>query len=111
MTPATKTLIIALLKRPIAYHPVLAELSGSITAGILLSQLIYWSDRGHSDDGWIYKKDWDLRHETAMTRHELLSARRRLVDANLLMTQKRGWPPILWYMINWEHLENLLMDR
>ena len=30
----------------IAYHPELARVGGSITAGVFLSQMLYWTDKG-----------------------------------------------------------------
>lgn len=105
MEPATKTIIQKLLTRPIAYHPILARICDSLTAGVLLSQIIYWSDKGASPDGWIYKTDSQLRHEIAMTRHELLSAKRRLIEMKIVLTELRGYPAITWYQIDWAYLE------
>jgi len=108
MEPATKKIIQRLLTRPIAYHPILARICDSLAAGVLLSQLIYWSDRGESPDGWIYKTDRSLRHETAITRHELLTAKRQLLTLKFIRTQLRGWPAVTWYEIDWDNLEYAL---
>ncbi len=42
-----------LTDRPVAYHPAIAEAVGSATAGIFLSQLLYWTPRAQDKDGWI----------------------------------------------------------
>ena len=36
-----------ILDRPIAYHRIFARITkGGVTAGVLLSQMVYWSSRG-----------------------------------------------------------------
>jgi hypothetical protein len=42
-----------LRERPIAYHASLAKVFRSATAGILLSQLLYWMPRSTDGDGWV----------------------------------------------------------
>ncbi len=41
---AILAVIAEMLDRPIAFHPVLAKISGSVTAGLMLSQAVYWSN-------------------------------------------------------------------
>ncbi len=97
-----------LLTRPIAYHPALAVICNSVTAGIVLSQLIYWSDRGQSPDGWIYKTNKDLRRECAMTPAEFKHAKNLLLKKGLIKVELRGWPAKSWYLVSWSHLEYAL---
>ncbi|EAA3892828.1 hypothetical protein DOJ11_25145, partial [Salmonella enterica subsp. enterica] len=74
--------LIQLLDRPIAYNPAFAKLkAGKVKAGpvaaVFLSQLVYWHNR--MDGGWMYKTQADIASETALTRDEQETARKRLV--------------------------------
>ncbi len=62
--------------RTIAFRREYVELTGSITAALMLSQAIYWTQR--TDDGWFYKSLADWYAETGMKRREQGGARKRL---------------------------------
>ena len=87
----------ACLQHPIAYHRVFAAVAGGATAGLLLSQLFYWSDKGSDTDGWIYKTQAGIEDETALTRWEQESARKSLRERGLVEEKKRGLPAKLYY--------------
>lgn len=101
-----------LTDRPIAYHPVLAQIAGSASAGILLSQLLYWdgvmSAKYPDWDGWFYKVADEIRTETGMTRSELETARKHLIARNLIACDIRQTPPKTFYRVNFEQIESLL---
>ena len=65
------------------------------SAGLLLSQLVYWSDKGHDPDGWIYKtKDKIIEEFGLDSRYEVDKARHRLEDRGVLEMERRprhGW--------------------
>jgi hypothetical protein len=94
--------------RPIAYHPILAKVCGSVTAALFLSQIAYWSDKGHSSDGWIWKTREEMTDETGLSRREQESARRILSDLKILQQARRGVPARMWYQIDWDVLTNLI---
>lgn len=71
------------LGRPVAYHPKLKQVTGSTTSTILLSQLIYWTDKT-KNDGWIWKNSFELEDETGLTYNEQRSARKSLVSKGIL---------------------------
>ena len=76
--------VATLLHRPIAYHPVFRHVGGSTVAGILLSQMYYWSTEGRiSADrgGWFYKTQGEWESETGLSRSEQDRARRDLRKA------------------------------
>jgi len=73
-----KTIQAILTDRPIAYHAMLAKAVGSANAGIFLSQFLYWTPRAHDKQGWVYKTQDDIYEETALTRYEQESARKKL---------------------------------
>lgn len=105
--------LIQLLDRPIAYNPALAKLkAGKVRSGpvaaVFLSQLIYWHNR--MDGDWMYKTRADITTETALTRDEQETARKRLVSLGVLEEKLRGVPATMHYRINTERLEALLLE-
>ena len=97
-----------LLQRPIAFHRVFAEITGSATSGLFLSQLFYWHDKGEDPDGWIYKTQLEWQAETALSRYEQERARAALRELGLLEEQRRGLPARLFYRLNVERLTALV---
>ncbi len=105
--------LIQLLDRPIAYNPAFANLrSGKVKSGpvaaVFLSQIVYWHNR--MDGGWLYKTQADIASETALTRDEQETARKRLVALGVLEERRRGVPATMHYRINTERLEALLLE-
>lgn len=97
-----------LFDRPIAYRPVLARVGGSVTAGILLAQAIYWTPRGDEPDGWFYKTQHEWQEETALTRSEWINARKALRACGVLEERLRGVPATLHYRVDLARLTELL---
>lgn len=89
-----------LYDQPVAYHPVVAKAVGSVTAGILLSQLLYWTPRGGDPDGWIWKTQDQIYEETGLGRREQETARRYLVAAGVLEEKRAGVPAKLFFRID-----------
>jgi hypothetical protein len=59
-------------------------MAGSVNAALLLCQLIYWTGKEASRDGWIYKSREELKDETGLSRWEQEAARRLLIQRGLL---------------------------
>jgi hypothetical protein len=101
-----------LLDRPIAFHRLFVQLTGSVTAALMLSQALYWQKRCPSDDGrdagWWYKSRDDWSEETGLTRREQETARKKLVSLGLLQERLAGNPARLWYFLDGTKLTNLL---
>jgi hypothetical protein len=95
-----------LADKPIAYYAVLARALNSATAGILLSQFLYWTPRAR--DGWFYKTRDEIYRETALTRREQETARAVLRKTKLIDEQRRGVPARMYYRVNMEQLVKLL---
>lgn len=105
----SKRIVMNLLAdRPIAYHPDIARVAGGVKAGIFLSQLLYWSDKGKRGDGYIWKTQEDWEDETALTRREQESARKILKSKGLIEEKLQGIPAKLYYKINTDILYDLL---
>ena len=96
-----------LADRPVAYKPMLAKALRSATAGIWLSQLMYWSDKG-TRVGWIYKTREDWADETGLSLREVDNARAVARAAGVVVERLTGVPARLHYQVQWERLQELL---
>lgn len=90
-----------------------ALLDGDHKAAILLSQILYWSDRTKDTDGWFYKSYADWHAETGLSEAQVrrilngdprVSSPRRTLRAlgieTLLRKVKRTGAPTLHYRVN-----------
>ena len=71
------------LGRAVAYYPNLRKITGSVTASILLCQLLYWSDKTR-DDGWIWKTTDELEEETGLSKSEQRTAKATLQELGFI---------------------------
>ena len=84
--------------KPIAYNSIYTKITGSLTAGVLLSQLIYWSATRKEDEKEFWKTDADLMQETGMTIKELAGAKFRV--AKFVQILRKGVPAKTHYLVN-----------
>lgn len=90
-----------LLQRHVAFFPVFAQIGGSVNAGVMLSQLWYWSDgRGWNKEGWIWKTSSEWAAETMLTESEVESARKKLIDKGFIQYKRAGIPAKPHYFLN-----------
>lgn len=90
--------------RPRCVYPIFEAISGSGPAGVFLSQLLYWSDKGSLPDGWIYKSYDEWRSETHISERDLDNARRVWGSMGIIEEKMWGMPRRLVYRINTEAL-------
>lgn len=96
------------LDRPIAFQRVFVDVTGSITASLFLSQLVYWNRRTTDPDRWIYKTREEWQEETGMTRYEQETARNKLKNLGILTEELRGLPAKMYYRLEEEILNDIL---
>lgn len=100
--------------RTVAYRPEFAHITGSPTAGLLLSQFWYWSECPTTEkrDGWFYMTMDQISEQTGMIREEQETARKRLKAIGVLHEERkstgRGKPACMWFRIDEERLYELL---
>ena len=99
-----------LLQRPIAYHRAFTQITGKVSAGLMLSQAYYWTPRANQGDGWFFKTRDEWEEETGLSRSEQESARKRLVELGLLAEELRGMPGRLHFRVNFERILALLAE-
>jgi hypothetical protein len=93
-----KKLLINLNQRPIAVYPVYIKLTGSVNAGLLLSQIMYWY--GAVNGRTFYKSDAEIMDETMLSINELRHAKVRLKQMSFLKITLHGVPAKTHYTID-----------
>ena len=100
MNMSEKTDLLKILSSPVAYYAVFAKIGGGVTAGVFLSQLVYWTGKGKQADGWVWKSAEDMEDETGLTRNEQETARRNLKARGLIDERLAGVPATLHFRVN-----------
>lgn len=97
-----------LLDRPIAFHRCLATAAGSVCAGLMLSQAIYWANRTTDPDGWFWKTQEEWEAETSLTRYEQEGARKLLRATGFWEEKLVGVPAKMHYRVKFDVLDKVL---
>ena len=87
-----------LSQRPVAYYPVYADLTGSVKAGVLLSQIMYWWSAMAGEK--FYKTDAELQTETRLSKSEMQQAKIALKSVEFLIITREGTPGRTHYDID-----------
>jgi hypothetical protein len=93
-----KEILIKLNQRPIAVYPIYIKLTGSVTSGLLLSQIMYWYSAVNGRA--FYKSDAEIMEETMLTSNELRSAKLRLKSLSFINIYLKGVPAKTHYEID-----------
>lgn len=99
-----KHILKQLNQKPIAYYPVYREITGSTTAGILLSQLMYWFSKKDK----IFKTDKEIQEETLLSEKELRNAKKLIKNLDFITVSREGLPAKTFYEIDWEKMYSSL---
>ena len=107
----TPNLVMEIFDLPVAFHRSLVTITGSVTAALMLSQAINWTETlAPEADGWFYKSQAEWSEETGLSRWEQATARRLLRACSLLEERKCGIPPKLWFRVNKHRLWQALRE-
>jgi hypothetical protein len=93
-----KEILIKLNQRPIAVYPIYIKITGSVTSGLLLSQIMYWYSAVNGRA--FYKSDAEIMEETMLTANELRSAKLRLKGLSFMNMYLKGVPARTHYEID-----------
>src|SRR3989344_1463937 len=106
MDNTLQSLFEAFQEHPIAYMPIYSRITGSVTAGILLSQIVYWDGRMQHQE--FYKTDRDFCEELSMGATELKNAKKTLIRMGLVNVMRKGIPAKTHYQLNMSKLSDLI---
>ncbi len=104
-----------IFERPIAFYPLLARLAGSVLAGVMLSQGLYWSKRTTTKDGFFWKTQEQWEEETCLTRSEQETARKKLLalaapdGRKVWHEERRGVPAKLFFYVDRAALRDIVL--
>ena len=97
---STTDLVMAVFDIPVTFHRSLVAVTGSVTAALMLSQAIAWTETLTPDEGgWFTKSQDDWADATGLSRWEQETARRVLRDADFMEERKSGLPAKLWFRV------------
>lgn len=86
----------------LAVPRMFCEMTGSLESGVLLSQIIYWADKGSDPDGWFYKSYIEWYQDSFLSEYQVRKGVRAFEKAGLLETKlkKVQGSPTLHYRVN-----------
>jgi len=85
----------------IAVPRLLCEITGSLEAGTLLSQMLFWSDKGSSNSGWFFKSYREWNEEIFLTEYQVRKITKQFEEFGILETvlRKAQGSPTLHYRV------------
>lgn len=111
---ANKIVLDVLGTRPIAFNPLLSRVAKSVSAGLFMSQLLYWCGKGRKE-GWVYKTIDEFEEETTLSREEQDNAIRKWKALNVLQVEVKGVPPKRHFKVDVDvllyRIESLDMEK
>jgi hypothetical protein len=105
-----KKSILELLRRPVAYQPILAKAFGSVKLALMWSQLYYWSDKTKDPEGWVYKSRTEMFEETGLSSKEQINARDLGVKLGILHCVAKMMPRTTHYRVDLDKTIELLEE-
>jgi len=99
----------------VAFSAAYTRIMGSSAAGMWLSQSKYWSEdaktKNSASDGWFTRTQAEWEYATGLGRWEQETARKKLRDARILTEHRTANPTRLWFHINWDIINGLLLKE
>lgn len=106
-------IVARLLDHPVAFRRAFVWVSGSVTAGLMLSQAYYWTkivqQTKPDDNGWFYKTQAEWTDEICLTRWEQDGARKLLRGLTFWEEDRRGVPPRSYFRLDLDRLHQAVL--
>lgn len=97
--------------RIIAFHRGYVELTGSVTAALLLGQACYWSKRSEEQKGWFYKTREEWQEELGLSRKEQETARTLLRKLPFWQEKLESLPAKLYFRVDFQALTKYIESQ
>lgn len=94
-------------EKPVLFNPGLGRISKSATAGLFMSQMLYWHQKGRNKE-WVYKTIKEFHQETCLTRSEQDRAIKKWEAMEILEVKRKGIPQRRYFRVDIGKLEILL---
>lgn len=98
------------IENPILYNTKLSKIVGSVNGGLLMSQLLYWWDKGMKKE-WIFKEIKEFEEETFLSEHQQRTAIRKWEKLGVLEVRLKGIPPKRHFKIDLRKLFELAGEK
>ncbi|MDP4105302.1 MAG: conserved phage C-terminal domain-containing protein [Bacillota bacterium] len=87
------------------------ELTGDLTAALVLNQIVFWSDKTKRNDGFFYKSYKEWQEETTLSERQVRYAVKKLKEKNIVETKlkKANGAPTLHYKLEYDKLLDLIL--
>lgn len=103
-------LAMLVLEPPIAFNAIFADMTGSVTAALLLSVCTQGTDLPMDAHGWTELDTARFKRITRLTAHEQRTARRVLCAQQLIEERRIGFPARSEYRVNFERVSQRLIS-
>lgn len=95
----------------IAYYKMYADVTGKVTAGVMLSQIMFWLEgENNAYTNKIWKIDREIIDETGLTTGELRSAKKLIGNLPFIRITKEGVPAKTFYYIDWRKYNSYMEE-
>ena len=86
-------------------------LDGDVNSAILLSQVVYWSDKSKRKDGWFYKTYAEWFDEIGLSQYKVKRGIDTLEKLKIIETdvKRANGAPTVHYKMNMEEFQNLII--
>lgn len=96
--------------RLVAYYPGLVKYMGSPHAVIFFSQIFYWQDKAHAEEG-VHKTREAIQEETGLTFEQQATARKQLVSRGILIETHKRLEHKVFFRIDCDRLDEIISEN
>lgn len=92
---------------------IFIDIAGDLNTAVLLSQIVYWSDKSKREDGWFYKSYPEWEDEIGLTQFQVKRSSDKLGKMGLLEVRlkRANKAPTLHYKLDFLLLTNLIIKK
>lgn len=91
---------------------VYITLTGGIESALLLSQIVYWTDRTTMKDGWFAKSYDEWKEELTLSKYQVMTAVKKLKEAGVQTSIKKfNGAPTVHYKLDREVLSQWIVKK
>jgi hypothetical protein len=94
---------------PIAFHRTFVDITHSALAALLLSAYLEQKENALSPDGWFEVNAAELEYRTGLSRREQITARKTLLDKQMIQERKCAFPARLEMRIDFDRVSHEIL--
>jgi hypothetical protein len=95
---------------PITFHRSFVDITGSALAALLLSAYLDQQESLSSIDGWFEINSLELEYRTGLSRREQMTARKTLVNKQIVRERKSTFPAKLEIRIDFDKISHEILQ-